>query len=255
MPVDGVGMGTGAGRARALSSWPAHFPAWLLAGFAVAWVALGIAPRYRQDWMLENALVLVAIPVLVRLHRRGIVSNGAWLALFVFGMLHEIGAHYTYSEVPYRQWLQVLTGTSPEAWLGAGRNHYDRAIHFGYGLLVAPTALQLIEARAAPRGWWRWLLPVAFIASHSVLYELLEWAAAVVFGGDLGVAYLGTQGDPWDAQQDMLHALAGAAISVTLVLAWRRRRSSRRRARSSGRRSPTGAGRASPPGPRSRTRG
>jgi putative membrane protein len=178
---------------------------------------------------------------------------GAWLALFVFGVLHEIGAHYTYSEVPYERWLQALTGTSPEAWLGTGRNQYDRAIHFCYGLLVAPAAMQLLEARATPRGWWRWLLPVAFITSHSVLYEFIEWAAAIVFGGDLRMAYLGTQGDPWDAQQDMLHALAGAAITVTLVLAWRRRRSSRPPAKSSGRRSRTAADRGSRRARRSRT--
>jgi putative membrane protein len=193
--------------------WPDRFPALLLVVFALVWLALGGAPHYRQDWLLENVLVVIAVPTLVWSHRRVPLTNGAYLALFAFGVLHEIGAHYTYSEVPYARWLQVLAGD---------RNQYDRVLHFCYGLLVTPAAMQLIEARAAPKGWWRWVLPVAFVASHSVLYELLEWAAALVFGGNLRMAYLGTQGDPWDAQQDMAQALAGSAIAATLVL-WRLR--------------------------------
>jgi putative membrane protein len=204
--------------------WQARVPGILLAGFALAWIALGIAPHYRQDWLLENVLVLVAVPVLAWSHRRVPLGNGNYLALFVFGLLHEIGAHHTYSEVPYDRWLQALLGSSPQTWFDLERNHYDRAIHFFYGLLVTPSAMRLIEARAAPQGAWRWLLPVAFITSHSALYELIEGAAALVFGGELGMAYLGTQGDAWDSHHDMALALAGSAIAATWVLGWRRSR-------------------------------
>ena len=90
-------------------------------------------------------------------------------------------------------------------------------MHFSYGLLVLPAVWELIEARMSPQGVWRWLMPVFFVMSHSVIYEMIEWIAAVVFGGDLGVAYLGTQGDEWDAQKDMALATGGAVLGTILV--------------------------------------
>lgn len=192
----------------------ARFPLLLLAAFAAIWGALAVAPRYRQDWLLENVLVLAAIPLLAFSYRRLRLSNAAYLALFAFLVCHEIGAHYTYSEVPYEQWLSQI-GVSL-AWLG--RNSYDRLVHFLYGLLVTPAAAELLAAVASPRGIWRWVLPVSFMMSHSLLYELIEWAAAMTFGGDLGVAYLGTQGDPWDAQRDMLAATLGSIVAMTTLL-------------------------------------
>lgn len=192
-------------------------PAVLLAAFAAIWAALAIAPRYREDWLLENVLVFVAVPLLVHAHRRLPLSAGAYGALFAFLVLHEIGAHYTYSEVPYDAWAQRWAGASIDAAFGFSRNHYDRAIHFAYGLLVMPAVVELLDARARPAGIWRWIVPLAFVASHSVLYELIEWIAALAFGGDLGTAYLGTQGDPWDAQRDMALALAGSGAGLLLA--------------------------------------
>ena len=191
-----------------------RYPLALLVAFLAIFTALGLAPSYREDWLLENLLVFAALPVLVATHRRLRFSNFAYTCLFVFFVLHEIGAHYTYSEVPWRQWLAVL---DPGAGDPAGRNHYDRFVHFAYGLLLMPATVELITARMAPRGLWRWLMPVLFIMSHSVIYELIEWLAALRFGGDLGVAYLGTQGDVWDAQKDMALAAFGAVIGLAVV--------------------------------------
>ena len=192
-----------------------RYPAALLAAFVAVWIALAIAPWYRQDWLLENVIVLVAVPMLVWNYRRLRLSNFAYTCLFVFLVLHEVGAHYTYSEVPWREWLPSLGAGTPAT--PPGRNHYDRFVHFSYGLLVLPAVWELIEARMSPQGIWRWLMPVFFVMSHSVIYEMIEWVAAVVFGGDLGVAYLGTQGDEWDAQKDMALATAGAVHGTILV--------------------------------------
>ena len=192
-----------------------RYPAALLAAFSVIWIALAIFPWYRQDWLLENVIVLVAVPMLVWNYRRLRLSNFAYTCLFVFLVLHEIGAHFTYSEVPWREWFQALGRGEPAA--AVGRNHYDRFVHFSYGLLVLPAVWELIEARMSPQGVWRWLMPVFFVMSHSVIYEMIEWIAAVVFGGDLGVAYLGTQGDEWDAQKDMALATGGAVLGTILV--------------------------------------
>jgi putative membrane protein len=195
----------------------ARFGLSLLALFALAAVALGIAPRYRQDWLLENIVVLIALPLLVFGWRRLRFSRSAYLALFAFLLLHEVGAHYTYSEVPYDDAFAWLTGHSLNALLGLHRNHFDRAVHFLYGLLVTPMAVELFAHRAPPRGVWRWILPVCFMMSHSVVYELVEWLAALRFGGELGAAYLGTQGDPWDAQQDMALAALGSVVSMAFL--------------------------------------
>ena len=193
----------------------ARYPLVLLGAFAAVFVAFAIAPWYRQDWLLENLLVFVAVPLLVTNYRRLRFSNFAYTCLFVFFVLHEIGAHYTYSEVPWRDWWQALAGGDS---VPAGRNHYDRLVHFAYGLLMMPAVWELFAARVPAQGLWRYLMPVLFLMSHSVIYELVEWIAAIRFGGDLGVAYLGTQGDEWDAQKDMAMASLGAVVGLAVVL-------------------------------------
>ncbi len=198
----------------------ASYPLLLLALFALWWLALAIAPWYRQDWLLENVLVFIVVPWLVLNYRHLRYSNRAYTCLFVFLLLHEVGAHHTYAEVPYDRWSEALLGRSVSELLGWERNHFDRLVHFLYGILITPTAIELLDARAPQRGMWRWLLPLLFMMSHSALYEVIEWGAAEIFGGDLGQAYLGTQGDEWDAEKDTALAALGAAISVS----WCRRR-------------------------------
>lgn len=200
-----------------------RLPGVLLGLFLIWWTWLAIAPAYRQDWLLENLLVVAAVPVLVWNHRRHPFSNGAYLALFAFGLLHELGAHFTYAEVPYDAWTAAIFGTPLNGLLGLERNHFDRLVHFSYGLLVTPACLELLERVAPSRSFWRWLLPVLFVMSHSALFELVEWAAAEVVAGDLGTAYLGTQGDEWDAQKDMAMAMLGAVLAVAWI-GWRRHR-------------------------------
>jgi putative membrane protein len=100
-------------------------------------------------------------------------------------------------------------------------------VHFSYGLLVLPAVWELMQARMSPRGIWVWLMPVFFVMSHSVIYETIEWLAAEAFGGELGAAYLGTQGDEWDAQKDMALATAGAVLGTIAIGMWGRRHRAR----------------------------
>lgn len=182
-------------------------------------VALGVAPTSRADWVLENVLVVVTLAVLILTVRRFRFSSAAYTCLFAFLVLHEIGAHYTYSQVPYEQWIARMQGLTLGRLLGWQRNAYDRMIHFTYGLLILPPMTELMRSVAPARGWWRFVQAPALILAGSALYELIEWAAALVFGGDLGEAYLGTQGDTWDAQKDMACALAGALLSQLVIRA------------------------------------
>ena len=195
-----------------------RYPAVLLLVFGAIWIALAVAPSYRQDWLLENVLVFVAVPLLAATSRTLRFSNRAYTCMFVFFVLHAIGAHYTYSEVPWREWLHLQdAGTVPGP---ATRNNYDRFVHFSYGLLMFPAVWELFAARASPQRIWRYVMPVSFLMAHAVVYELIEWGAAELFGGDLGVAYLGTQGDVWDAQKDMGLAVTGILAGLLLTLAF-----------------------------------
>lgn len=198
-----------------------HRHAWprtLLIVFAFFWLALAIRPWFRQDWLLENLVVFVVVPLFAFTSKRLRFSNLAYTLLFVFLCVHEIGAHYTYSLVPYDKAVQALTGQSLDALLGLRRNHFDRLVHFLFGLLLLPLAVELFQAQAPPRGVWQWLMPVLFLQGLSATYELIEWLAASVFGGDLGQAYVGTQGDVWDAQRDMALALLGAVIAQLILM-------------------------------------
>ena len=187
----------------------------LLVLYLTGWTALAIAPWYRADWALENVLVLIALPILFMTHR--LLSRAALTAVFVFMLLHAVGAHYTYAEVPYDAWWSRITGHSLNSILGLERNHFDRMVHFLYGLLVTPAMIQLLDARMLLRGLWRYLIPFTFMAAQAGLYEIIEWAAAEVFGGELGQAYLGTQGDEWDSQKDSALMVLGAMIAIVLV--------------------------------------
>ena len=195
------------------------FPLTLLGAFAVFWLALALAPVHRSDWLLENVLTLITVPVLIATYKKLRFSNFAYVCFFIFLCLHTVGSHYTYSLVPYDAAWQSLTGDSLDRALGFERNQYDRLVHFMYGLLIVVPSLELFAAYAPAKRVWRIVMPVFFIMGHSVLYEMIEWAAALVAAPELGQAYLGTQGDEWDAQKDMALATLGA-IAMLLVIRW-----------------------------------
>jgi putative membrane protein len=185
---------------------------------ALYWCAMAIAPLDRATWLLENMMTLVGVTLLVVFWRSRELSPTSMAMALAFLALHTTGAHYTYSLVPYDAWAQTVFGHSIADVTGWQRNHYDRLVHFACGLLLAnPWYDWLIRTgRATQRtAWWITLLIVTWM-SH--VYELIEWVAAEIFGGDLGAAYLGTQGDPWDAQKDMALAMLGAFIGVAIAL-------------------------------------
>ena len=181
--------------------------------------ALAIAPWHRADWALENALVVVFVVLVALTYKRLTLSRVLYTLIFLFLCLHEVGSHYTYSEVPYDQWFKALTGTTLNSLVGWERNNFDRVIHFAYGLLLAYPVREVFLRVAAVRGFWGYFLPLDLTMSTSMIYELVEWAAAESFGGELGQAYLGTQGDVWDAHKDMALASAGALVAMLITYA------------------------------------
>ncbi|HEY0685418.1 MAG TPA: DUF2238 domain-containing protein [Steroidobacter sp.] len=189
----------------------------LAIAYSVLWIVCAIAPLHRSDWLLENVLTLIGIAVLVGTYRVFPLSRISYTALFVFLCLHTIGSHYTYAEVPYEEAARQWLGISINEIFGWERNNYDRLVHFGYGLLLAYPIREVFLRIASVRGFWGYFLPLDLTMSTSMLYELIEWGAAVMFGGELGAAFLGSQGDIWDAQKDMALASLGALIAMTVT--------------------------------------
>ncbi|MFO1448189.1 MAG: DUF2238 domain-containing protein [Opitutaceae bacterium] len=185
--------------------------------FAALVIWSGIGAHYPHDWWLENVLVMVFVPLLVITYRWLPFSRLSYLLIFLFLSLHELGAHWTYAEVPYNEWTHAWFGTPLNRALGLERNHFDRLVHFLYGLLLAYPIREVFLRVGQVRGFWGYFLPLDLTMSTSMIFELFEWGAAELFGGDLGVAYLGTQGDVWDAHKDMALASLGALIAMLVT--------------------------------------
>lgn len=194
-----------------------RYPFILLAIFAALFAYLAIDPVDRHDWLLENVLVLGFFIFLFITYPKKLFSNAAYTLIFLFLCLHEVGAHFTYAKVPYDAFLQANFQFSLNEYMGWERNHFDRAVHFLYGVLLVYPIQIIMSHWADLKGFWYYFFPVEFIMASSMLFELFEWGAAEFFGGDLGIAYLGTQGDVWDAHKDMALASLGAALVMLVV--------------------------------------
>jgi putative membrane protein len=180
------------------------------------WIILAIHPLDRSDWLLENLLIFISVAVLALTYRRFQFSNTSYALILIFLTFHTIGAHYTYAKVPIGFWAKD--------WLHLSRNHYDRVIHFSFGfLLLYPMRELLIRSAHANAAWATWLA-LAALCAFSSFFEILEGVIAQFVRPDLGAAYLGTQGDIWDAQKDMGAAFVGALIVATLLSFHRARR-------------------------------
>ena len=177
--------------------------------FLWIWILLAFNVKYFEDWILENIINLTFLILLYLTHRWFRYSRLSYSLMFVFMTLNIIGSHYTYAEVPFGFWLQNF--------LGLGRNHYDRIVHFCFGFLMAYAVRETFMRMGDTKGFWSFYLPVEFVLSLSAFYELIEWITAVIFGGDLGIAYLGSQGDVWDAQKDMALATLGSIVAMTIT--------------------------------------
>lgn len=180
----------------------------IVALLLLVWLWAAIAPLSRSDWLLENLLVLFYGALLAATHRRFAFSPAAYWLFALFMALHLYGSHYTYSEAPLGYWLKDA--------FGLGRNPYDRLVHFAFGLLLACPLRELLQRRAGLRGRWLELLALCVVMAMSAFYEQLEMLAALLVSPELGSAFLGTQGDEWDAQKDAGLAMLGALLALGL---------------------------------------
>jgi putative membrane protein len=177
--------------------------------FASVWMGSIYGTTDLNNWFLENTLTFIFVAFLILTYRKFQFSDLSYLLICIYLCLHVYGSKYTYAENPFGYWLQEAFHTS--------RNHYDRIVHFSFGFLLAYPMREMFLKWLKYPAWVAWILPIEITLSISAFYELIEWAVADIFFKAQGDAYLGTQGDVWDAQKDIFLAFSGAIIATTIV--------------------------------------
>jgi putative membrane protein len=191
----------------------------LVLAYSLVWLWAAIAPLDRKDWFLENLLVFAMVAILIGTYRAFPLSDLSYLLITAFMTLHAVGSHYTYANVPLGFWIQNAFGLS--------RNHFDRIVHFSFGLLMAYPIREVFLRVANARGFWAYYLPLDVTLAFSALYEIMEMVVATMVAPGTGDAWLGTQGDVWDPQKDMGLAALGALLCMVLTALIRKLRTPR----------------------------
>ncbi|UFH58109.1 DUF2238 domain-containing protein [Sulfurovum mangrovi] len=172
--------------------------------YMMVWIIMAINPKYRADWLLENVLVFLFFPFIIWMDSRHHYSLVSIVLLLIFASLHSLGSHYTYAEMEH---FDAIT-----QFFGFERNHFDRVVHFLFGLLLFRILFEMITQSISSLKT-ALFFTLTTVISIATVYEMFEWLAAVTFHPELGLAFLGTQGDIWDAQKDTLVAIIGALIN------------------------------------------
>jgi len=177
--------------------------------FAITWIWAAINPLHPEDWILENILVILFVPFVFWVSRYFLFSNTAYILVTLFMILHVIGSHYTYAEVPF--------GVNLGEWIGVERNMYDRLVHLLFGVVFVYPLFEYLQAKVKLKGFLVYFVSFMTVSAFAGFYEVLEWIAASVVDHEAGAAFLGTQGDIWDAQKDMALAIVGSLITLIIV--------------------------------------
>jgi putative membrane protein len=184
----------------------------LLAIVAAVFLWSGVNPHDRFTWVLEVFPVILGVPILIYVYSRFRFTPLVYTLMAIHAVILMVGGRYTYAEVPFGFWMQEM--------FGFARNHYDRIGHFAQGFVPAMVAREIL-IRKSPLARSRWLpfVVICFCLAFSAFYELIEFWTAVATG-EAAEAFLGTQGDPWDTQWDMMLALIGAVAALVLLSRW-----------------------------------
>ncbi len=181
--------------------------------YILIWIIMAINPKYPEDWLLENILVFLFFPFVLWSDIKYKYTLLSIFFLLIFASLHSLGSHFTYAQMEYFNFITQFFGFE--------RNHFDRVVHFLFGLLVFRILFEIITiySNSVKSSLFFTFSLVVCIAT---IYELLEWLAAVTFYPELGMAFLGTQGDIWDAHKDTLLACIGALINIMFYRSYKK---------------------------------
>ncbi len=180
----------------------------LLSVFSFFWIVLAINPLYRDIWVAENIILVICLIYVISTYKSSPFTNTSYWLIFLFCIMQTIGAHYTYAEVPFGFWMADL--------LDIQRNHYDRLVHFAFGfLLVLPFKEFINRTVKFSNHFIEIFILVLIFFGISGFYEILEWLYAIFYEQQQSPhatadSFLGSQGDIWDAEKDMLLAGLGA---------------------------------------------
>jgi putative membrane protein len=178
------------------------------------WVSTFLFTPNRANWYTENALTILAMLVLFVTYTKFKFSDLSYTLFGIYLLLHMYGAEYTYAENPFGFWLRDT--------FSLGRNYYDRIVHFSFGFLLTYPMREYFKNYFNWPNWVCWVLPCEITLSFSGMYELIEWLVADIFFPAEGIAYLGSQGDIWDAQKDMSIAFIGSILAVLVIASTRK---------------------------------
>jgi len=196
---------------------------WLVGLLAAALLVANISQPYATVAPLHHVptvLLLLAAPLLLA---RWPLSTRAVGWTVLFWLLHTLGGRYTYSNVPYDQWAEALTGVSISEVFGFTRNHYDRLVHFVFGLASVPLVVDALRRHAGASLAAALWIAVGFVLAAGSLYEIFEWLLTLAAAGPTADAYNGQQGDIWDPQKDMALAFVGALCMIPVEIRRTRR--------------------------------
>ncbi len=182
--------------------------------FLILWMSTLIGTTDLKNWFMENTLVILFLSLLAGTYKKFKFCDLTYTFIFVYLCLHVYGAMYTYAENPFGYWLKDVFHFQ--------RNHYDRIVHFSFGFMLAYPMRDFFINKMKFPNWVGWILPIEITLSFSCIYEIIEWSVADVFFPEQGDAYLGTQGDIWDAQKDMFMAFCGA-VAITILISFIRK--------------------------------
>lgn len=188
-----------------------NYPKILLVIYLVIWIVLAISPKYRSVWIDENILTVLFMGLLVLTYRKFRLSNTSYTLLFIFMILHSIGGHYSYSENPLFDSFKEMFGWE--------RNHYDRVVHFLFGVILFIPIYEIINRIfLVPKGWRALIVTFFVIAALKGIFEVIEYGYVAVRNNSLTVTnYLGEQGDSLDAIKDIGLGMVGALISWAII--------------------------------------
>lgn len=176
----------------------------------------GLFPAGRFNWLMEVLPAILGGAILIVTYRRFPLTTLTYVLIWLFALILITGGHWTYARVPAGEWMRQA--------MGFHRNHFDRVGHFFQGVIPAMCARELLLRRSPLHaGKWLFAICLSIALAISASYELFEWQYAVIFGGQQADDFLGSQGDPWDAQNDMFQALCGAIVSQLLLSRWQDR--------------------------------
>lgn len=182
----------------------------LLLIFMITWFYLSIDPLEGDTWLAENILLIISFIFLIEKYESLPLSDASYIMIFILAILQTIGSHYTYAQVPI--------GFDVAEYFDLARNHYDRLVHFVFGLLLALPVKEYLAPKVLIKSTTLSLtILVLLFLGLGGLYEVLEWGYTFVSSPDSADEFLGEQGDKWDAQKDILLAGVGAFITLFLI--------------------------------------